>query len=360
MAIYTDYGRYAKAKAFKRSLETGHTTYMFFGLGNPQWDVYNAESSSELELQPMPEPPYNSDIALDTSSQFYDQFAKLYWTSFNQSASSLYVQQYYLDSAVSKYIPKFPAIWDVSDSEILPDIKQSELSQAVVTPDLLQGVTGIPAQYLAEIALRSFGWNMTINNVSIPIKHPIGLLGAVKCDISLVIELQEPTGDIAEFWYGDRVWKIVPDNIELSSDSELPHHLFFSATINPLQLCKNLEVISSNLVPRQLAIYSMTGDGPTQFRVGEYLFNFGQYSDSELYSGVLSNASLTVPEVSSHVLQLVPKHTNGTISFGGTSSVAGHDANCKEFEFILHDYIKGNSTARSIHQIDRFGYIVGF
>ena len=38
MAIYTNYGRFLKAKQFKDSLESAGDTYMVLGIGDPTWD----------------------------------------------------------------------------------------------------------------------------------------------------------------------------------------------------------------------------------------------------------------------------------------------------------------------------------
>ena len=68
MAIYTQYGRYLKAKQFKEMLEDKYEAYMLFGLGNPKWTDSN-------ENQPMPFGPHNTNILLyetSTTNQFYD------------------------------------------------------------------------------------------------------------------------------------------------------------------------------------------------------------------------------------------------------------------------------------------------
>ena len=57
MAIYTQYGRYLKAKQFKEMLEDKYEAYMLFGLGNPKWTDSN-------ENQPMPFGPHNTNILL--------------------------------------------------------------------------------------------------------------------------------------------------------------------------------------------------------------------------------------------------------------------------------------------------------
>ena len=64
MAIYTQYGRYIKAKLFKEMLDTNNETYMLFGLGNPYWDD---------DSQQMPIASYNtSSLITESPSQFYD------------------------------------------------------------------------------------------------------------------------------------------------------------------------------------------------------------------------------------------------------------------------------------------------
>ena len=81
MAIYTNYGRFLKAKYFKENLENHNETYMVLGMGDPDWD------SNRLSL---PIAPYNSSITdrsnllpifIDSAeeNQFFDNRLAMYF-----------------------------------------------------------------------------------------------------------------------------------------------------------------------------------------------------------------------------------------------------------------------------------------
>ena len=109
MAIYTQYGRYLKAKQFKEMLEDKYEAYMLFGLGNPKWTDSN-------ENQPMPFGPHNTNILLyetSTANQFYDANVQQYFTDKTKSEQfvsySKPITEY--SRKVAELLPVFPAIW---------------------------------------------------------------------------------------------------------------------------------------------------------------------------------------------------------------------------------------------------------
>ena len=85
MAIYTNYGRYLKAKQFKEMLEEQGETYMLFGLGNPQWDNPDNEQS-------IPIASYNTEAMTNpdnaTTNQFYDKEANVWFNTRSETVGS--------------------------------------------------------------------------------------------------------------------------------------------------------------------------------------------------------------------------------------------------------------------------------
>lgn len=381
MAIYTNYGRYLKAKLFKEMLESQGDTYMLFGLGNPKWD-----DDSNI-VQSITIAPYNTSIMTvgDVgSNQFYDNAVQCY---FNIDGTSLPLQSIsdsspdtstteglYLDKC-KNLIPPFPCIWKYDTTTKVinsPEVLQHEYGQyyiKYVTSDyVLYKVVNTPPspaefpiqvptddlekQYFAELYLRG-------KAIDKGIKTPVGLLGAVKCDISFVKDIGTEadnlyTGGINQFWYGDRYWQIVnPDDSDLDNyinddpvgdraNQEIyPHHLIFTATVNPRVLCAEL-AIDKYIVPRQIAIYTrrVTGNNHRKnyYRVDENIFNFGQYATPE-------NLASAAPTGGEFLDFTLPCTVDGR-SYGG------------DFRFILNDYIRGQ--IRDDHSVDRFGYVVGF
>lgn len=412
MAIYTQYGRYLKAKQFKEMLEDKYEAYMLFGLGNPKWTDSN-------ENQPMPFGPHNTNILLyetDTANQFYDNKVQQYFTDDNTAEQFVSYSKPITEYArkVAELLPVFPAIWykhPVPTNENDPTSDMFTISHDInidlmkyqdyyiqlggdgfhlkdITAPTLDNKVNIPStpiakMYFAELYLRG----LAIENHIIA---PVGLLGAIKCNLSLVRDLgtdeSKYTGLQSQFWYGDRYWEIVnpndtsledyikykdeSGNLSASGVAEYyPTHLLFTSMINPRNLCDNLN-IDNCIAPQQLAIYirkkhyntdiNAYENGKPYYRVdGNNIFNFGQYTANDI--GALEYNSdkraYTIPD---------PKDTNKKISvFNFTLPDKNHKYNYDdpklndgEFKLLLHDYIKGQ--IRENHSIEKIGYIVGF
>ena len=245
--------------------------------------------------------------------------------------------------------------------------------------------TPIAKMYFAELYLRG----LAIEN---HIMAPVGLLGAIKCNLSLVRDLgideSKYTGLQSQFWYGDRYWEIVNPNDasledyikykdESGNDSTsgvaeyYPTHLLFTSMINPRNLCDDLN-IDNCIAPQQLAIYirkkhyntdtNAYENGKPYYRVdGNNIFNFGQYTaDSIKDYNIEYNSAARAYKLSNKGKQLDEKYI-----FNFTLPDKNHKYNYDdpklndgEFKLLLHDYIKGQ--IRENHSIEKIGYIVGF
>jgi hypothetical protein len=410
MAIYTNYGRYLKAKKFKESLEAQSETYMLFGLGNPQWDVDTAPDNDQF----IPVAPYNTSIMLgylpdDTSvgdNQFDDNHASQWFNFIRDETIIDYKETLRQSSPIwpgsqnsyinkcKNIVPPFPCIWQnfssdrniISGSDVI--VTQNDYHEWCITNDAsgywLHNAgdslsdtshsinkpddSTLDIQYFSEMYIRGKALEMGI-------KAPVGLLGAVKCDINFVKDIgpednNRYTGDINQFWYGDRYWEIVRvndsdlDNYIGKSDDQLiyPHHLIFTATVNPRSLCDEL-LTDQYLVPRHIALFTRKKEidsehstidpinpnnsvivyknGKNYYRAYENIFNFGQYTTSELES-----------------LSMPPEFTGEILNFTIPCSVDSDTYPDGEFKFLLNDYIRGQ--IRQVHSIDRFGYVIGF
>jgi hypothetical protein len=413
MAIYTQYGRYLKAKMMKEALSSNDTdTYMVFGLGNPEWDVL--DSGQEITIA-----SYNTYSLRNpdnvNENQFYDKTAHLFISpvdNYVKHKSILDINNdtirsaddnntitpagyNYFPSYIEKYkylLPVFPATWQC-DSDTMrkiitlnngttdTTITQNKYDLYYIVKDnnnyslYWQGLQSssniqiptndIEKQYFAEMYLR--GTSVHDNHVD----SPVGLLGAIRCEVSLVRELggvENYTGNIHQFYYGDRYWEIADNSsIDVEKDNQnFPTHLFISTLVNPRYLCTDLN-IDLNAVPRHIAIYTKKREydsaynngqgryipGENYYRVGDtthpYAFNFGQYywdSTQSKWRSIINNV-----EKPSNVKML-----NFTLpcTVDGKEFPNEPDA----FKFILNDYIHG--TPRQNHVADRFGYVVAF
>ena len=418
MAIYTQYGRYLKAKQFKEMLEDKYEAYMLFGLGNPKWIDSN-------ENQPMPFGPHNTNILLyetSTKNQFYDANVQQYFTDGDTTAQFVSYSKPITEYArkVAELLPVFPAIWykhpvptkeddptsdmftishDVNNDDINIDLMQYQkyyikhnggnflLHKIGGTSDINVTIpsTPIAKMYFAELYLRG----LAIEN---HIMAPVGLLGAIKCNLSLVRDLgvdeSKYTGLQSQFWYGDRYWEIVNPNDtsledyikykdESGNDSTsgvaeyYPTHLLFTSMINPRNLCDDLN-IDNCIAPQQLAIYirkkhyntdtNAYENGKPYYRVdGNNIFNFGQYTADSIKDYNIKYD----PAARAYKLSNEGKLLNSKYIFNFTLPDKNHKYNYDdpklndgEFKLLLHDYIKGQ--IRENHSIEKIGYIVGF
>lgn len=415
MAIYTQYGRYLKAKQFKEMLEDKYEAYMLFGLGNPKWTDSN-------ENQPMPFGPHNTNILLyetDTTNQFYDANVQQYFTDDNTAEQFVSYSKPITEYArkVAELSPVFPAIWYKYEIPTDPEIPlptdmftisndvnidlmkyQNYYIQSggdgfhlkdITTPTLDNKVnipsTPIAKMYFAELYLRG----LAIENHIIA---PVGLLGAIKCNLSLVRDLgideSKYTGLQSQFWYGDRYWEIVnpndtsledyikykdeSGNLSTSGVAEYyPTHLLFTSMINPRNLCDNLN-IDNCIAPQQLAIYirkkhyntdiNAYESGKPYYRVdGNNIFNFGQYTAESIKDYNIEY----IQAARAYQLSNKDKPLNEKYIFNFTLPDKNHKYNYDdpklndgEFKLLLHDYIKGQ--IRESHSIEKIGYIVGF
>lgn len=415
MAIYTQYGRYLKAKQFKEMLEDKYEAYMLFGLGNPKWTDSN-------ENQPMPFGPHNTNILLyetDTTNQFYDTNVQQYFTDGDTTEQFVSYSKPITEYArkVAELSPVFPAIWYKYEIPTDPEIPlptdmftisndvnidlmkyQNYYIQSggdgfhlkdITTPTLDNKVnipsTPIAKMYFAELYLRG----LAIENHIIA---PVGLLGAIKCSLSLVRDLgideSKYTGLQSQFWYGDRYWEIVnpndtsledyikykdeSGNLSTSGVAEYyPTHLLFTSMINPRNLCDNLN-IDNGIAPQQLAIYirkkhyntdiNAYESGKPYYRVdGNNIFNFGQYTAESIKDYNIEY----IQAARAYQLSNKDKPLNEKYIFNFTLPDKNHKYNYDdpklndgEFKLLLHDYIKGQ--IRESHSIEKIGYIVGF
>lgn len=419
MAIYTQYGRYLKAKQCKEMLEDKYEAYMLFGLGNPKWTDSN-------ENQPMPFGPHNTNILVyetDTTNQFYDDKVQQYFTDANTTEQFVSYSKPITEYArkVAELLPVFPAIWykhpvptkkddptsdmftisrDINNDDVNIDLMkyQNYYIQSgsdgfhlkdITTPTLDNKVnipsTPIAKMYFAELYLRG----LAIEN---HIMAPVGLLGAIKCNLSLVRDLgvdeSKYTGLQSQFWYGDRYWEIVnpndtsledyikykdeSGNLSASGVAEYyPTHLLFTSMINPRNLCDNLN-IDNCIAPQQLAIYirkkhyntdiNAYENGKPYYRVdGNNIFNFGQYTAESIKGYNIEY----IQAARAYQLKGTDKPLNEKYIFNFTLPDKNHKYNYDDpklndgaFKLLLHDYIKGQ--IRENHSIEKIGYIVGF
>lgn len=400
MAIYTNYARYLKAKKFKDMISgTGDNagdTYMLLGMGNPFWDYIPEDAEDGDTAAKMPVAPYNTSIVTvgdANSNQFYDALCQQCFISGNEHTSVIedgVPKDDTYAEAVKDVLPPFPCNWhekiesgdegtciyvsthNPEEKIFLNDFQNYYIDNDgyvfdTETSSRWDFAEALPTGSSAEdVIYRQAYADMYLRGQAIKggIIHPVGLLGAVKCNVSFVKDIGTNEnvyqGKINQIWYGDRFWEILDedpvakalqDNTTLPKDEDIPHHILFNATINPMMLCPELR-IDQNIVPRQIAICvrkkpipSGTENlSPDYFPVNDTnVFNFGQYTQAYINdpSNLLGKTILnfTLP-----------------VKVGEDNIYPGSDDT--DFKILFVDYIRG--SVRDNHSIDRIGYVLGF
>lgn len=412
MAIYTQFGRYEKARSFKHWADTEGDVYMLLCFGNPKWDNTDDASTQEHNI---PVAPYNTSIISYTDSnmpsgtdpltynQFYDVKVNMSFIDSSAVSSALTDGVPNTSSDSGKYIdkcknliPPFPCWWKVGStnntieftngsSQVSVDLNNYDkyyitessdiytlhkIGDSDTTIDFPTGDTDIDAtnrKYFSELYLRG----LAIEN---GIYQPVGLLGAVRCNVDLVRDIGNDdsvyTGELNQFWYGDRYWEVVNINEgneidgyidDANGKSILPCHLAFTATIPPMFLCGDMK-FDQNLSPRQIAIFTRNRElkkiggidklvrGPSYYRVDENIFNFGQYykvSGTDVWSPTVPSA------FENKILNFALPCTIGSNVYPVDHNNSGVD-----FKFLLGDYLRGSK--KTMHSAERIGYVVGF
>lgn len=399
MAIYTNYGRFLKAKQFKDSLESAGDTYMVLGIGDPTWD----NDRLSMPLASYDATSIRNPDSADTN-QFFDDKVCQYILSNNYSkvlvdcgnivGTDHWVYNY------KKLLPPFPCLWKTTNSDEVVltiddvSIKKNEFhlyyiktnnnsfslykqqdNTSIIVKDSFDYTTikdDLSREYFAELYLRGLSVDKWL---VVP-----GLLGAVRCKIEFAKDIgfdeSRYTGSVNQLFYGDRYWEIIPDSdvssyydeyllnhtIQSDEDVNYPTHLLITALINPGYLVNNLS-IDQSLCARQIAIYTSNRSeelpGPMYYRSGEYLFNFGQYCKKQIGS-----EWKWVPrfgDEDSHTITDADddKVLDFTVPFNiDNDRIYPLSKESKKFNFVLHDYILGNR--RDKQSADRISYIVGF
>lgn len=417
MAIYTQYGRYLKAKMFKEMLDSLGDTYMVLGIGNPLWD-------DASKHQRMPVSPYNLTDMLSSDAavqQFHDENARQYYIMSGGTASAktdiLYKndgdanvtikEDSFLD-LTRDMLPPFPCIWQgysydnqtdwdlvtftladgtgPSGSNPSPDsitITQNTYHEYYIDSsnrlnkvgeasargmiNNISTLNDLGLQCFAELRLRGEHLGIsakTSGNQNIAVKAIPGLIGALKCNISFVRDLGTTstvyTGEPNQFWYGDRYWETVNDN-DITIDDYIndnvkyfPHHLLITSTVNPRVLHSDL-AIDKNIRARQIALYTRRRvnnvPGNNAYRVSDYLFNFGQYTQDVIDTMDTD----TKAKLLNFTLECSYPYT---YTDNGQENTITKKYTEGDFKFVLNDYIKG--TTRTNHSVDKFGYVIGF
>lgn len=390
MGIYTDYGRFIKAREFKRWCNSGAGIWFGFGMGSPRWDyeVKTNDNSSK------PNVPTSSPAAYTPLYRWYAKYNDPSWS--DPSGTDLADQEYaFLDrsyiiptEAMPDPIPTEPTNSDLRNNalttpsdDLSPSISRliSGLNPSISTTlwDPAYAGSDSSSQYYPSPSIPVFpatyraDWDAHISDYSsdttVPTdpedfeeyayniyfhkilgrNAPLGLLSYIQGKAVFVepIKDSELQDSLKMFKYGAHYWRIVPDT-EVNS-KKLPHHVLLTVSVFPNELIDDT-IAERYLLVRQVSV----------FKFPDYLV-----TEWELDTTPLPRSKQVIP--ASKINMLYPgayRMTNlFNIPFNCRNPMepnsGTYSSDCT-IEMLINDFMTGRK--RDVQQTDRYGYIIGF
>lgn len=358
MGIFSDVGRYFKAREFKTYMESGGGTWLAFGVGSPNWDYFVRDANgnsvlnvpvatprscvstkswiakdrgiddvSQLILNP------NARIFLDTSYTpegaavpEYDQIppmleeqdvpSQLYLSEFSSSAQIIKRNYDSIESSTpedeARMIknPTFPQCY-------VRDFKSGDdwLLDFNVDPDITPTDQSLYNTWAKSVLVKEAVTN----------KNPLGFLSIVKATTRFVIPTDEPVDNISIFMYGSQKWKMLNDQ---DAERINAHHILITCVVFPGDLHKK-EVVEREMTVRQVQVYHFNQiEGVTHS--GNTKLDTHSIRNADCY---FKSLNTTFPPGSRVILE-------------------------NQIELLINDFM--TQRTRKVNQSDRYGFIIGF
>ena len=358
MGIFSDIGRYFKAREFKTYMESGGGTWLAFGIGSSNWDYFVKDANgnsvlnvpvstprscasvkswiakdrdisdvSQLILNP------NERIFLDTSYisegttvPEYNQIpstleekdvpSQLYLSEFSSSAQILKRNYDSIepstpdDEARMIKNPTFPQCY-------MRDFKSGDdwLIDFDVDPDVTPNDHSLYNTWAKSVLAKESFTN----------KNPLGFLSIVKAAIRFVIPTDEPVDNINIFMYGSQKWKMLNDQ---DAEKINAHHILITCLVFPGDLHEK-EVVEKEMTVRQVQVYHFNQIEGVTHSDGTKL-NIHSIKNKDCY---FKSLNTTFPSGSKVILE-------------------------SQMELLINDFMP--QRIRKVNQSDRYGFIIGF
>lgn len=384
MGIYTDYGRFLKARQFKEYCNSGAGLWFSFSMGSQRWDTIGEETNGGEEptnkfrpLVPPSSPNAYSPVyswvqsfkntptlvkseesLLDPSWSSSDVDPK-YWSPYKENYTDASLYPYTDPFKVTQALSPSWVFWNNGDPQAIYPFNNT--------------TSNIPSKYYPSAYIPPFSvsylndWSSftpyadTSTQPTNPddflqyaltlhleegeaCSLPIGLLSFIKGNAQFVSPITEEevsqvtpgTPDAMKiFKYGAHYWKIISD---ISRDS-LPHHILLTANVFPGDL--SLDAIADVTLPvRQVSVFKFPDSLSTIITSGRYVIRRKDMN-------ILWTDPSTGEEDS-------PVEGKKNLPFNCESPIDG----AQSIEMIINDCL--TARTRVVQQTDRYGYIIGF
>lgn len=405
MGIYTDYGRFVKARQFKDWCNAGAGIWFGFGIGSPTWDKIVTDTNGNGRPNVPPSSPnlysplyrwFSSVRSEETGTADYvlkPQEMSLLDRSYWGTTQDLYPDDQTVKNEAAtnpdeNYSPlveffsephtllscdfEIPYLPNDDEYRILfPQVPAFPLSYGNDWADLADNFPSSfdpsneptdPEQY------ESFAYNYHLNYSKTNLSDnkfgaPVGLLAFIQGSAHFVepIEEEEPSSsssieNLRKFKYGNHYWRIVQDNglEDPDGDRKLPHHILLTVSVFPNELAQ------SSLVERELPVR----------QVSVFKFPDTMVSSLGLDQTPLPRSSQIIRRDKINMVyskldseNLTPSNNSGdssvkNIPFHGFTPLDPNNSTSPTIEMIINDFM--TARKRDVQQTDRYGYIIGF
>lgn len=386
MGIYTDYGRYMKARNFRQWAMSGAGIWFGFGIGSPRWDFQVSNG-----VQPVPNVPTSAPAAFTSLYRWFTSYKGIDPNTgdLNASEYALIDTSYIEDDATLQPLSPIPT--KPTNAEIKQDyetVPTDELSVGVQYLTTSGGVSidnhlwdstapsvsqmnypspfmpPFPAGYMHDWDVLKQYYNATPQlppsdpseyeayaywtHFNDSILNPLGFLAFIQGAVHFVEPLdgdvaQSPENTLKTFKYGANHWRIVPES-EISLN-KLPHHVLLTVNVFPNDLSED-DIAEQYLHVRQVSVF--------------------KFPDSVL-NDIPALALDNIPR-SAQVLRrkdcwftantLHPFPPSGVTRIPYGFDAAPSTGSSQYAEMLINDYM--TARIRTVQQTDRYGYIVGF
>jgi hypothetical protein len=404
MGIYSDYGRFMKARVFRDWCNSNTGIWFAFSTGSPRWDTLIEDSTSGQTVSrpfvppssPAPYTPLYRWFASYKGADLVDQeFALLdrsFGTSEPNGTAPFWPDNNFLDQnadlyPTTDYTPAYNmygegvigATNNTLTSEWNPSGTQSPLYPSPTIPTFATSYRADWESYCNnynyssdpfnpdapeptdESQFDSYAHNYHIYNGinkngsdELIRSLPLGLLSFIRGQAMFVEPIDEPDSpDSSEnlriFKYGAHYWKIITD-ANINRD-KLPHFVLLTVNVFPNELAQ------SSLVEQQLPVRQVS-----VFKFPDYLASeWGLNQSSPRSKLVIRRENInivTTPSIGNLFQSLSTPSTLKNIPFNCESPLDPNQSTNGSIELLINDYM--TARHRVVQQTDRYGYIIGF
>lgn len=401
MGIYTDYGRFMKAREFKNWCNNGAGIWFGFGTGSPRWDYEVLVNSSSSK----PNVPTSSPAAYTPLYKWYAQYKDPSWeggsqilqdpeTVFLDGSAIIETEEEPDPMPTAKTSTELYNEWDTFPSNGLspaicklgpgsltpPHITFSDVSFYMWEKEYADPDSGTSSELYPSPSIPPFpvsylsDWNTYHNPMSaynsspsIPSDPelykqyaydlhffqvmnttvPLGFLSLIQGKALFVepIDDTEVQDSLKTFKYGKHYWRIVPDT-DITA-YKLPHHILLTVSVFPNELI-NDTIAERYLLVRQVSV-----------------FKFPDYLKTELGLDSVSvpraNQVIRADRLNMLYPGATPVSGKANIPFNCNNPLEPNPLNPngdETVEMLVNDFMTGRK--RDVQQTDRYGYIIGF